>query len=45
LIGLLVLAEPQSPGLYIGAVLILLAMLVATLADSKPKAPTAPDTI
>ena len=38
LIGLYVLAEPQSPGLYIGAGLILVAMLVATLADSAPKA-------
>jgi len=36
LIGLVLLAEPQSPGLYIGAVLIVIAMLVATLADREP---------
>lgn len=38
-IGLLLLAEPQSPGLYIGATLIVTAMLVATLADRAPATP------
>ena len=38
-IGLLILAEPQSPGLYIGAALIVTAMLVATLADRSQEAP------
>jgi drug/metabolite transporter (DMT)-like permease len=45
LIGLYILAEPQSPGLYFGAALILAAMLVATLADRPPKAPVAADTL
>ncbi len=39
LIGLVLLAEPQSPGLYIGAVLIVIAMFVATLADREPMLP------
>jgi drug/metabolite transporter (DMT)-like permease len=44
-IGLYILAEPQSPGLYIGAALILAAMLVAALADRPPTAPTSADTV
>ena len=44
-IGLYILAEPQSPGLYIGAVLILAAMLVAALADRPPTATAAADTV